>query len=142
MHDSRDSREMRGSHDSGDSAAPQRDAPRRQNGYTAFRVSWGDKHGADPRRLLAVVCRRGDIQGKDVGAIEVDRTHSVVDVADAVAEHFEAAAKKSDPKEPRVMISRELSPSELRGNIAARGPRPPFRKGPGAGKGGPFKRKR
>src|ERR1700722_11988007 len=48
--------------------------------WVTFRVSWGGKHGADARRLLAVACRRGQIRGSDVGAIRVEATCSLIDV--------------------------------------------------------------
>jgi ATP-dependent RNA helicase DeaD len=74
--------------------------------WVTFRVSWGGLHGADPRRLLAVACRRGHIQGSQVGAIRVEPAYSLIDVACDVAETFEAAASRPDPRDPRVRISR------------------------------------
>jgi ATP-dependent RNA helicase DeaD len=71
-----------------------------------FRVTWGGTHGADPRRLLALVCRRGDIRGSDVGAIRVEPAYSLVDVAQSVAEKFAAAGARPDPRDPRVRIER------------------------------------
>jgi hypothetical protein len=70
--------------------------------------------GADARRLLAVVCRRGDIRGRDVGAIRVEPTYAIVDVANEVAEGFARAAALPDPREPNVTIRRD-------GNVAASG---------------------
>jgi ATP-dependent RNA helicase DeaD len=81
--------------------ATQDEAPR---GWALFDVTWGDVHGADARRLLALVCRRGNIQGSDVGAIRVGRTSSQVEVALDVAEAFARAASAPDPRDPRVRI--------------------------------------
>src|SRR5262249_7322768 len=39
----------------GDAAAPP--------SFVPFRINWGERQGADPRRLLALVCRRGGIRG-------------------------------------------------------------------------------
>jgi ATP-dependent RNA helicase DeaD len=95
-------------------------APRRAEpgggAWVSFRVTWGQVHGADPRRLLAMVCRRGNIEGRDVGAIRVERTFSVVDVAASVAPAFDAAATEPDPRDPRVKIERwrESAPQEGR----------------------------
>jgi ATP-dependent RNA helicase DeaD len=72
--------------------------------WVSFRVSWGQIHGADARRLLAMVCRRGGIRGSDVGAIRVARTFSTVDVAGSVAPTFERATREPDPRDPRVKI--------------------------------------
>ncbi len=45
--------------------------------WVPFRVSWGEAHGADARRLVAMLCRRGNIRGSDIGAIRVSRTSSI-----------------------------------------------------------------
>jgi ATP-dependent RNA helicase DeaD len=86
-------------------------------GMVAFRVSWGEEQGADPRRLTAMVCRRGGIRGSDLGAIFVERTHSIVNVTTRVAESFARAAAKPDPRDPRVRIEPER-PSAPRGRPA------------------------
>ena len=92
------------SYDRGQEARPPR--PARDDGreWASFRVTWGADHGADARRLLAVVCRRGGIRGTDVGAIRVGSHSSTVDVASNVAAEFEQAAGAQDPREPMVRI--------------------------------------
>lgn len=81
-------------------------APRTQSSedWVRFRVTWGQNQGADSRRLLAMVCRRGGIQGKSVGAIIVERNYSVVDVASPEAVAFAKRAAKPDPRDPRIRI--------------------------------------
>jgi ATP-dependent RNA helicase DeaD len=76
-------------------------------GWVPFRVSWGAQHGADARKLLAMVCRRGEIRGQEVGAIRVERNFSIVEVAAHVAESFAAAAARPDPRDPRLLIERD-----------------------------------
>jgi ATP-dependent RNA helicase DeaD len=73
--------------------------------WVPFRVSWGEAHGADARRLVAMLCRRGNIRGSDIGAIRVNRTTSIVEVATAVAKGFGDSAREPDPRDPRVMIA-------------------------------------
>jgi ATP-dependent RNA helicase DeaD len=97
---------------------PKRDRPERerpdtprgprlpQEGYVAFRVSWGERDGADPRRLMAMACRRGGIRGNEIGSIFVEPKHSIVNVAQRVAESFARAAAKPDPRDTRVVIER------------------------------------
>ncbi|MEY4578289.1 MAG: hypothetical protein RL701_2992 [Pseudomonadota bacterium] len=75
--------------------------------YNPFRVSWGSVRGADARRLLAMVCRRGEIRGTDVGAIHVEREYAIVEVAAEVAKGFARAAGRPDPREPNVRITPE-----------------------------------
>jgi ATP-dependent RNA helicase DeaD len=54
--------------------------------------------------LLAVVCRRGDIRGTDVGAIRIQRTFSVVNVKANVADGFGRECVKPDPRDPQIRI--------------------------------------
>lgn len=82
----------------------------RPAGWVPFRVSWGARHGADPRRLLALVCRRGQVSGRDVGAIYVEPFFSIVHVESGVAGAFARAASRPDPRDPRVTIRRERGP--------------------------------
>jgi ATP-dependent RNA helicase DeaD len=101
-------------------------------GWVPFRVTWGESHGADARRLLAMVCRRGGIASADVGAIRIGRFASQLEVSSSVAEAFEAAARRPDPRDPRVRIDRdrgtggdrpdESAPQGSRGPHASRGP--------------------
>jgi ATP-dependent RNA helicase DeaD len=92
------------------------------SGWVAFRVTWGAAHGADVRRLLAMVCRRGGIASSDVGRIHVGRFASQLEVSSEVAASFESAARQPDPRDPRVRIERDG------GDGAPRAPR--FEDGP------------
>jgi ATP-dependent RNA helicase DeaD len=83
--------------------------PTRFDGWGMFHVTWGQLQGADPRRMLAVVCRRGNIRGADVGAIRIGPTSTIVEVRHQVAAEFAVRAKQPDPEEPRIRIT-ELEP--------------------------------
>ncbi len=74
--------------------------------FVAFRVSWGEAHGAEARRLVAMMCRRGNIEGRDIGAIRIGRTSSVIEVSGRVAAQFEKLTQKPDPRDPRVHVRR------------------------------------
>lgn len=78
-------------------------APRHE-GFVPFRVTWGSRHGADPRRVLAMVCRRGGVRGQDVGAIRVGDAYSTFEVASALADGFAESARQPDARDPRVSI--------------------------------------
>jgi ATP-dependent RNA helicase DeaD len=83
--------------------------PREQGagpGYVSFRVNWGERQGADPRRLLALVCRRGNIRGSEVGSIRIGFAQSTFDVAAPVAEGFARAAREPDARDPKIHITR------------------------------------
>jgi len=83
--------------------------PNGGEGWIRFRVSWGEAQGADARRLLPMLCRRGNIRGTDIGAIHLAPSFSLVDVATRVAAHFERATRRPDPRDPAVFVRRETS---------------------------------
>ena len=64
--------------------------------FVPFQVSWGAAAGADARRLLALVCRRGDVTKEQVGVIRVGPRSSRVEIAESAANDFERAAKRPD----------------------------------------------
>ena len=103
----------------GDAGRPPRTLP--PSGWVGFRVTWGESHGADARRLLAMVCRRGGIASSDVGRIHVGRFASELEITSLVAESFEAATSKPDPRDPKVRIERDRGAGAP---PAPRGPRP------------------
>ncbi len=96
-------REYPAERDSGRST-PYRGAQREGGEWVSFRVTWGGDHGADARKVLAMVCRWGEIRGSDVGAIEIERDHSRISVKGAVAGGFAEATSKPDSRNPRVTI--------------------------------------
>jgi ATP-dependent RNA helicase DeaD len=75
--------------------------------WVRFRVSWGEAQGADARRLLPMLCRRGNIRGTDIGAIKLAPSFSLVDVSLRVAADFERATSRPDPRDPAVVVRRD-----------------------------------
>lgn len=108
----------RGARDRGRSAG--RDGAPRE--FVNFRVSWGQEGGADARRMLAMLCRRGGIRGGDVGAIRIDQHSTLVGVDSAVAAAFERVATKTDHREPHIQIRRD-DRANGQGRDGARAPR-------------------
>jgi ATP-dependent RNA helicase DeaD len=70
--------------------------------WARFQVSWGKHHGADPGRLLAIVCRRGGITSSDVGAISIGGRSSMVEVNPKIARAFARSVGRPDPRDPRI----------------------------------------
>jgi ATP-dependent RNA helicase DeaD len=87
-----------------------------------FVVTWGGRHGADPRRVLAMVCRRGGITRNEVGGIHVMPAFSVVEVRRDAADAFFRAASAPDPRDPRVRIE-PYREAPARGGRPVRPPR-------------------
>lgn len=77
----------------------------RDTSHVAFHINWGTRAGADARRLLAMVCRRGQIQGNQIGAIRVGEAFSTFEVSDSVAMEFAARVRKPDPRDPHIRIA-------------------------------------
>jgi len=103
--------------------------------FVPFRVSWGRQRGADARRLLALVCRRAGIRGTDVGAIRIDQHSATVGVDSAVADAFERAVSRPDPREPHIRFEREAesasaSPARPKSARPFRAPGPKPKKRP------------
>ena len=86
-------------------SAPRQSRGRERNAsFIPFHVNWGTRAGANPSRLLAMVCRRGNVRSQHIGVIQVGPRGSTVDVASHLAAEFERAARKPDPRNPRVKI--------------------------------------
>ena len=83
--------------------------PRRgpQGDFVRFFINWGERKGATPPRLMAHVCRRGGIEGRQVGAIQIEPHSASFEVSQDVAVDFEQRAKKRDPRDPDLMIARQ-----------------------------------
>ena len=75
-------------------------------GFTRFAINWGLRQGANPKRILAVVCRRGDVNGRQVGSINIDAHSSTFEVRDDVAEHFARQAQLPDPRDPKIRVKK------------------------------------
>ncbi|RYG71063.1 hypothetical protein EON77_13210, partial [bacterium] len=109
----------------------QRSAPSNEpTDWVTFHVTWGETHGADPRRLVAMACRRGQIQGTDIGAIRVGRSSSTIDVASNVARDFGEAVAKPDPRDPRISFGRSPGAPPPREERAPREDRAPREEAP------------
>jgi ATP-dependent RNA helicase DeaD len=77
---------------------------RRRSGETfvTYQVSWGAHAGADPRRLLALVCRRAGLGRNDIGAIRIAPKSSTVEIARPAVPKFEQAIRRKDERDPHV----------------------------------------
>jgi hypothetical protein len=95
-----------------------RDRPSHGGDFERFFINWGDNQGANPSRLLAAICRRGEVDGAAIGSIAVHPNASTFDVRSDVAERFERLAGRRDPRDPKTRIRRdralEASPRDRR----------------------------
>ena len=49
--------------------------------YTKFRLNIGRKDNADPRRILPMLCRRGELTRTEIGSIKIFDTETTVEIA-------------------------------------------------------------
>jgi len=75
-------------------------------GFVRFTINWGERGGAAANRLLGHVCRRGDVPGHRIGAIEIGYDESSFDVAASVAARFEKLVRRPDQRDPKLRIVR------------------------------------
>jgi ATP-dependent RNA helicase DeaD len=100
-------------------------------GNVVFVLHVGRKHRADPKWLLPMVCRRGDVSRSAIGAFRIGEETTEVDVRANVAEHFARAAARKDSDDIRVTRMDGAGPAPARGSWKQRGdggsndPRPP-----------------
>ncbi len=75
-----------------------------------FFINWGRNQGANPSRLLAAICRRGEVAGEHIGAIAIHPNAATFDVHSEVAERFERLAGRRDARDPQTFIRRDRGP--------------------------------
>ncbi len=89
----------------------------RTDSFTLYEVNLGAQDQAAANWLLPLICRRGAITRREVGAIRIARDRTYFEVASHVASEFFANASERDPRAPKVTI------------VAAEGPIPEFSHG-------------
>jgi ATP-dependent RNA helicase DeaD len=105
-------------------AAPHKRAP--SGAMELFSVNLGAKDGAEANWILPLVCRRGGVSRREVGAIRIGRERTHFEIAASVAAEFAANAAERDPRAPHVRIEPAAGPLPERSSPAG-SPRPPSR---------------
>jgi ATP-dependent RNA helicase DeaD len=75
--------------------------------FARFRINWGRVHGAEVKRILAHVCRRGEIQSHNIGAINLQLHFSTFDVMSEYADEFARRVQRRDRRDPELVITRD-----------------------------------
>jgi ATP-dependent RNA helicase DeaD len=76
----------------------------------AFRINLGADDRADPRWLLPLICRRGGVTRREVGAIRIGPHETLFEIAGDAAHDFALAAGEPDPRARHVVIARADAP--------------------------------
>jgi len=69
-----------------------------------FRVNVGRSRNADPRWLLPLLCRRGEVVKKEIGKIQILAEETRFEIVGESAQRFLRAAARPDQKDPNVRI--------------------------------------
>lgn len=109
------------------------DRPRPSFGPSVwFSVSTGRSTGAEPRTLLPMLCRMGDLTKDDIGAIRVQQDHSFVEILEASAQKFVNALGAEMQVEDGAIVTKLDNAPDLPRKAPNKGPRPD--RGPRGGK--------
>jgi ATP-dependent RNA helicase DeaD len=88
-------------------ARPARPPARRSDrGYTWFTINVGRSKNADPKWLIPMLCRRGNITKRAIGKIQILARDTRVEIANDATEQFVAALRRPDDKDRHVHIER------------------------------------
>ena len=71
-----------------------------------FSVNIGRSKNADPKWLIPLLCRRGNITKKSIGKIQILMRETRVEIAPDAAKDFAEAVRRPDPKDPNIHIER------------------------------------
>lgn len=69
-------------------------------------INWGHRGGATPARLIATICRRGDITSRSIGALRIERGGTRFEIRSDIADEFARKVAEPDPRDPKLEIRR------------------------------------
>jgi ATP-dependent RNA helicase DeaD len=87
-----------------------------------FRLNIGRKKNADPKWLLPMLCRRGDVTKQDIGAIRIFDHETKVEIAEAVSAAF--ATNMARPSGDNIRAERSSPPGSARFAPSSEGAKP------------------
>jgi ATP-dependent RNA helicase DeaD len=96
----------------------------------------GRKHNADPKWMIPLICKAGNVTKQEIGAIKIFDKETKFEIASHMAESFQASTSNMKESEPR--IEPTTAPTPGRTPYAGTPPskRPPSDKPPYAAKSG------
>ncbi len=124
------------------SAANAKPEPRAPFGPSVwFSLDTGRDKGADPRRLLPMLCRAGDITKSDIGAIRIQQDESFAEIREAQVAGFLNSMGTDMVLDDGTKVTRLATPPNLPAGRPAGRPSGPAKSG-GPRKGGDYEGKR
>lgn len=71
-----------------------------------FEVDIGRRQRAEPRWLVPMICRLGDVTGRDIGAIDIGEVATRFEITASQVEHFEKALGGPRDRDQNVVVKR------------------------------------
>ncbi len=106
------------------SAANAKPEPRAPFGPSVwFSLATGRDNGADPRRLLPMLCRAGDITKSDIGAIRIQQSESFAEIRETHVDGFLKAMGADMVLDDGTKVTRLATPPNLPAGRPSGGPR-------------------
>ncbi|MEP4037152.1 DEAD/DEAH box helicase [Pseudophaeobacter sp.] len=106
------------------SAANAKPEPRAPFGpSTWFSIATGRDQGADPRRLLPMLCRAGDITKSDIGAIRIQSGETFAEIREAQVEGFLKSMGSEMVLDDGTKVTRLATPPNIPAGRPSGGPR-------------------
>lgn len=78
--------------------------------YTWFTINVGRSKNADPKWLIPLLCRKGNITKRAIGKIQIHARDTRVEIANDAVEQFSAALRRPDEKDPNIHIEPSDAP--------------------------------
>jgi ATP-dependent RNA helicase DeaD len=78
--------------------------PAPEGGATWFTINVGRFKNADPKWLIPLLCRRGNITKREIGKIQILARETRVEIAPDIATSFAEAIRRPDPKDKNIHI--------------------------------------
>ncbi len=71
---------------------------------TWFTINIGKYKNADPKWLVPLLCRRGDITKRDIGKIQIMARETRVEISPTASAHFAESVRRPDEKDKNIQI--------------------------------------
>ncbi|MGE5186970.1 MAG: DbpA RNA binding domain-containing protein, partial [Acidobacteriota bacterium] len=78
--------------------------PRAADGSAWFTINIGRSKHADPKWLIPLLCRRGQITKRDIGKIQILMRETRVEIRGGASAGFAEAVRRPDTKDPHIHI--------------------------------------
>ena len=89
-----------------------------------YSLSVGRRQNAEPRWLIPMLCRNGNIAKRDIGQIKMQQNETWIEIADDSAVQFEEALGPKRMLEDSIRVSALPGKPDFSAGGSARGPRP------------------